>query len=182
MTHSTASPFDILLVEDNDFDARRVARALSQIGSPHRLRRAMDGQEALGLLRESAARPNKLQFARSLSTSEKDDAEPGGVTPMTKAADSAAADDDALKFPCVVFLDLNMPVMGGIAFLAALRADEALANTPVVVMTTSEFYKDVAQAHAFNICGYIVKPVDSSEMIELTRRVIGFLDCCVLPP
>ena len=34
--------------------------------------------------------------------------------------------------PCVVLLDLMMPVMNGIEFLDNVRADAALAETPVI--------------------------------------------------
>jgi CheY-like chemotaxis protein len=40
--------------------------------------------------------------------------------------------------PSVVVLDLMMPVMGGVEFLHAARADERLRTLPVVVITSSE--------------------------------------------
>ena len=48
--------------------------------------------------------------------------------------------------PCLVLLDLNMPRMGGIEFLAELRLDPLLRHTLVFVMTTSEAEQDRMQA------------------------------------
>ncbi len=58
--------------------------------------------------------------------------------------DSAGNGRDALDYlregrrPCVVILDLAMPVMNGWQFLAARERDEALASIPVIVVTASQ--------------------------------------------
>ena len=59
--------------------------------------------------------------------------------------------------PCLVLLDLNMPRMGGIEFLAELRRDPALRHTLVLVMTTSAADEDRALAYDQNVAGYILK-------------------------
>ncbi|MDO9236345.1 MAG: response regulator [Aquabacterium sp.] len=45
--------------------------------------------------------------------------------------------DPARERPCLILLDLNMPVMNGIEFLQAAKADSELKRMPVVVLTTS---------------------------------------------
>jgi len=59
--------------------------------------------------------------------------------------------------PFVVFLDLRMPRMDGHEFLAALRADPALTDTPVFILTTSSHYQDIERAYAQHVAGYILK-------------------------
>ena len=59
----------------------------------------------------------------------------------------------------IVLLDLNMPMMNGIEFLRALRADPELRLTPVVVLTTSNDERDRTEAYNLNVAGYILKPV-----------------------
>jgi len=59
----------------------------------------------------------------------------------------------------IVLLDLNMPMMNGIEFLRALRADPDLRLTPVVVLTTSNDERDRTEAYNLNVAGYILKPV-----------------------
>jgi CheY-like chemotaxis protein len=67
----------------------------------------------------------------------------------------------------LILLDLNMPCMGGIEFLQALRADPQLQSIPVVVLTTSEEERDRIQAQQLNAAGYLLKPVRFSEFVEL---------------
>ena len=66
----------------------------------------------------------------------------------------------------LVLLDLNMPKMNGIEFLEELRADPDLANTPVVVLTTSNDDQDKIDAYNFNVAGYLLKPVTFSSFCE----------------
>ena len=43
----------------------------------------------------------------------------------------------ANNFPCLIVLDMNMPVMSGRDTLAAIKADAVLSTIPLVVFTTS---------------------------------------------
>ncbi|MBW4515708.1 MAG: response regulator [Timaviella obliquedivisa GSE-PSE-MK23-08B] len=67
----------------------------------------------------------------------------------------------------LILLDLNMPRMNGIEFLQALRADSNLKSIPVVVLTTSAAEQDRVEASQLNIAGYLLKPVQFSEFVEL---------------
>jgi CheY-like chemotaxis protein len=66
----------------------------------------------------------------------------------------------------IVLLDLNMPMMNGIEFLRALRADAELASTPVVVLTTSNEDKDRVEAYELNVAGYLLKPVTFASFVD----------------
>lgn len=57
----------------------------------------------------------------------------------------------------IVFLDINLPRMGGIEFLKQLRADETFKNTMVFIMSTSESNEDLVNTHKYDISGYITK-------------------------
>lgn len=74
--------------------------------------------------------------------------------------------DEMPKERRLVLLDLNMPKMNGIEFLQALRADQDLAATPVVVLTTSNDDQDKIDAYNFNVAGYLLKPVTFNNFCE----------------
>jgi CheY-like chemotaxis protein len=61
----------------------------------------------------------------------------------------------------VILLDLCLPRMDGLEFLAELRADPALSHLPVVVLSTSNLEEDKAMAYRMNVAGYLVKPPDA---------------------
>lgn len=82
--------------------------------------------------------------------------------------------------PCLILLDLNMPRMGGIEFLAELRRDRSLCRTLVFVMTTSAAEEDRQRAYDKNVAGYVLKCrpgqifLESIRMLQLYWRVIEF--------
>ena len=72
--------------------------------------------------------------------------------------------------PRLVLLDLKMPRVDGIEVLKAIKANEKTKRIPVVVMTSSQEEKDVAQSYDLGVNSYVVKPVDFSALTELARQ------------
>jgi CheY-like chemotaxis protein len=120
----------ILLVEDDDLDAKTVQRALKELHVANPLARVTNGEEALAWLRH-----------------------PGNGTPG------------------IILLDLRLPVMNGVEFLQAAKADEHLRSIPVVVLTTSRLDEDKLATFNLSVAGYMVKPVDYSQFVEVVRAI-----------
>ena len=81
----------------------------------------------------------------------------------------------------LILLDLNMPKMGGIEFLKALRADPALHATTVVVLTTSDEERDKVKAYDLNVAGYILKPVTLAAFVEIMATLNKYWSVNELP-
>ena len=77
--------------------------------------------------------------------------------------------------PSLILLDLNLPKMGGIAFLKELRADPDLQSLPVIVLTSSNEPRDRAAAFEYDVEDYIVKP---HSFDEFTRAMATILNYC----
>lgn len=78
----------------------------------------------------------------------------------------------------MVLLDINMPKMNGLEFLAELRADPKLRSTPVVILTTSDDDYDRTEAYRFNVAGYILKPVTFSHFLETMDALNKYWALC----
>lgn len=74
------------------------------------------------------------------------------------------------EYPRLVLLDLKMPRVDGIEVLKAIKADERTRRIPVVVMTSSQEEKDVAQTYELGVNSYVVKPVDFNAFTDLARQ------------
>jgi two-component system response regulator len=72
--------------------------------------------------------------------------------------------------PRLVLLDLKMPRVDGMEVLKAVKANERTRRIPVVVMTSSQEEKDVAQTYDMGVNSYVVKPVDFNSLAELARQ------------
>ena len=79
----------------------------------------------------------------------------------------------ALQHPYrLVISDLQMPVMGGLNFIAALRSREKTRHVPVVVLTSVHEVETVVRAKTLEVSGYLLKPVTPERLLE---RVLPFL-------
>lgn len=79
--------------------------------------------------------------------------------------------DDTKEKPCLILLDLNMPVMNGIEFLQVVKQDEHLRRIPVIVLTTSEEQQDKMNSFNLGVAGYMAKPVDYRQFVEVMRSI-----------
>ncbi|GMA17156.1 response regulator (plasmid) [Deinococcus metallilatus] len=85
--------------------------------------------------------------------------------------------------PDVILLDLNMPRMSGLELLDVLKADVALRNIPVVVLTTSRAESDIWRSYNLHANAYIPKPVTISEFVEVIKSFENFwFSTAALPP
>ena len=64
--------------------------------------------------------------------------------------------------PCVILLDLMMPVMNGWQFREAQRRDAALSLIPVVVVTAAG---PQAELPSISADGWLAKPVDLEQLL-----------------
>jgi two-component system response regulator len=73
--------------------------------------------------------------------------------------------------PAIVLLDLNLPRLGGIETLAAIRADEHVRHLPVVVLTSSDEERDRTGAYRQFANSYIRKPVDFEQFTNVVKEL-----------
>jgi len=81
--------------------------------------------------------------------------------------------DSVDKHPCLIVLDINMPVLGGRDMLAILKNDPGLKHIPVVVFSTSSNPADAEYCKQFDV-ELITKPFDMTLLIEAARRLISY--------
>jgi len=97
--------------------------------------------------------------------------------------------EEALEFlrnsnnekPALIFLDLNMPKMNGLEFLRILRQDDQLNMIPVIILTTSKDEHDKVDSFKLGIAGYIVKPVDYMQFVEVIKTIKEYWSFSELP-
>ena len=71
--------------------------------------------------------------------------------------------------PCIILLDVMMPVMDGWQFRAEQRADPAIASIPVIFVTADLRARE-ALANTSGV-GFIPKPVQVLDLVKAVRAV-----------
>jgi len=81
---------------------------------------------------------------------------------------------DALRSgdrPCVILLDLMMPIMNGWQFSAAQRKDPSLAEIPVVIISAAT--NVLQSAAAMGAAAFLRKPFAIQDLLSIVDRCCG---------
>lgn len=75
----------------------------------------------------------------------------------------------------VILMDIQMPVMDGMAATASIRSSEATTGkrTPIVAMTAHAMKGDYEACIAAGMDGYVSKPIRAATLTEAIRNVLG---------
>jgi len=110
----------------------------------------------------------------------------GASNPLDRVSDGEQAlaflRDPANARPGLILLDLNMPRMNGLEFVAVVKNDPELRLIPVVVLTTSSEEGDRVAAFSKSVAGYMVKPVDYPQFVGIMRLIRDYWMTSVTPP
>ena len=79
--------------------------------------------------------------------------------------------DPARTKPCLILLDIMMPVMDGWGFRAAQQEDPELAGIPVIVLTAHAQGDRAAREMAVD--GFLKKPFDLEALLGTVRRYVA---------
>jgi CheY-like chemotaxis protein len=77
--------------------------------------------------------------------------------------------------PDLITLDVMMPGLDGWSLLAALKAEPALADIPVIMLTISD---DRNKGFALGASEYLTKPLDRGRLAAILRKYRGRGLCC----
>jgi CheY-like chemotaxis protein len=137
VTSTSGVPIEILLVEDNPGDVRLTKEALKDAKVRNNLHVAMDGVEALAMLRRQG------KYA-------------------------------TVPRPDLILLDLNLPKKNGREVLEEIKREDGLRHIPVVILTTSQAERDVAESYRLHANAYVTKPVDLEQFLKVVGSIEEF--------
>ncbi len=72
----------------------------------------------------------------------------------------------------LIFSDVNMPNMGGLDFVKAVRDRDELEDTPVVMVTTEGGQAAMSEAVELGANGYVVKPFTADKLRSVLEEVL----------
>ncbi|HEV7504273.1 MAG TPA: response regulator [Thermoanaerobaculia bacterium] len=71
----------------------------------------------------------------------------------------------------LVLLDVNMPNMNGLEFLAQIRSDGLRSLLPVIIISTEGRDEDTVRGLEAGATAYIKKPFHSEEILDVIARL-----------
>jgi CheY-like chemotaxis protein len=89
--------------------------------------------------------------------------------------------DEEYAYPCLIFLDLNMPKLNGLELLQILKTHDRFKIIPVVVLTTSNNDQDRQACFHLGVAGYMLKPVDYQQFVNMITTIDAYWTLSELP-
>ena len=85
------------------------------------------------------------------------------------------------SLPGIILLDINMPRMNGIEFLRIVKQEEPIRRIPVIVLTTSREDQDRLASFDLQAAGYMLKPVDYLQFVDVMRAIQAYWTASEVP-
>ncbi|MGB8355516.1 MAG: response regulator [Chthoniobacteraceae bacterium] len=80
-------------------------------------------------------------------------------------------DAEPVMRPKLIILDMKMPKLSGLEVLRQLKTNPHTRAIPVVVLSSSQEKRDLAESYQLGVNSYMVKPMDFDKFAELARMV-----------
>jgi len=74
--------------------------------------------------------------------------------------------------PDLIVLDITMPVMSGVEMLEKLKAEPALRDIPVIMLTAESGKDNVLKIVKMGVKDYIVKPFKGEQLINRVEKIV----------
>ena len=81
--------------------------------------------------------------------------------------------EETETLPDVIFLDLNMPIMGGKLFLKAIKMTDRLKQIPVYIYSTSSQPEEKEDTALLGAAGFLTKPRDINSLITSLTEILS---------
>jgi CheY-like chemotaxis protein len=75
--------------------------------------------------------------------------------------------------PCLILLDLKLPMASGLEVLARIRAEQG-TGIPVLMLTSSNQANDISEAYTIGANAYLIKPGKPAELITMVAGIKRF--------
>jgi len=76
--------------------------------------------------------------------------------------------------PHLILLDVNLPRLGGLETLSAIKTDPRLSAIPVIMLSTSSAPHDVRDSYLLHASCYVEKPAGLERSVKLVKAIEAF--------
>ena len=91
------------------------------------------------------------------------------------------SDRNAWPFPSVMFVDIKMPGADGFDVLRWMRQRPEGSVLPTMMLSSSDYDRDVKLAYELGVNGYFMKPADINDLKAMLRAAFEFWSWCTKP-
>jgi len=78
------------------------------------------------------------------------------------------------SLPAFILLDLNLPGIDGLSVLQTIKQDPRLQSIPVIILTTSNYAKDIEECYRSGANSYVIKVMDVQRFKQSMQTLIEY--------
>ena len=93
-----------------------------------------------------------------------------------------AGSDYDPKHEYMLLLDIRMPKLDGVEVLRRIKGDPSLHAIPVIMLTTTDDPREVAECYALGCNSYVTKPINFEDFTEVIHRLGLFVEVMAVAP
>lgn len=82
---------------------------------------------------------------------------------------------DDMLLPCLIVLDLNMPILNGTQTLLEMKRNKRLSQIPVMILSTSENENEKRKCLSLGAKEYLVKPSTYADGLKLVEKLSTYI-------
>jgi len=71
----------------------------------------------------------------------------------------------------LVILDINLPKVNGLEVLQKIRTNSRTHNIPVVILSTSDDNREIAQAYKLGVNSFVIKPMKFEKFVSTVESI-----------
>jgi len=90
------------------------------------------------------------------------------------AGEGKYSDREQFPFPCLVLLDLKLPIKMGLDVLAWIHEQPYLQRLLVIILTASKDGQDIDEAYRLGARSFLVKPLSLEERLHMARAIKSY--------
>lgn len=95
-----------------------------------------------------------------------------GAVHLTDGRAACAHVESTTELPALVLLDVMLPYVDGFEIVRQIRAREAWAAVPILMLTAKSMERDIVRALDAGASDYVVKPFQPAELMARIRRLL----------
>lgn len=77
------------------------------------------------------------------------------------------------NIPSLILMDIQMPVMDGVAAAKILKSEQSTAKIPVIALTSYAMREDKERFLKEGFDGYISKPIEVKEFLDIVKSILS---------
>ncbi|HEU5145383.1 MAG TPA: response regulator [Chryseosolibacter sp.] len=76
--------------------------------------------------------------------------------------------------PCMIILDLNMPLLDGLQTLNEIKKEPKYTKIPIVIFTTSDSDDNKRNSYSSGAADYVIKPSTMKEFVSAAQKILTY--------